>query len=272
MAKLDLTYDLKDYMPAAAGPVDDNFKKVENYVNGEVIERDGTVAMRAQLKLAGDPISLLDAAPKQYVDQVLPIGIIMMYGGAGAPGGGRWMVCNGAELQSADYPDLYNILKDRFSPAGTPASRFNLPNLRDRVPMGAGTQTTVGETGGRRDTIVVSHHHGMGNHTHTINHNHATATTSQANTDHLHAIFRRRVALGAGNADSTVAAGDPASGSVGNADTGSSGIAHTHSLNLPSFSGNSGGPDDNLTGDTGTDASDANLPPFLGVQYIIRVK
>ena len=77
-------YDLLNYTPASASPVEANFNRIEQHINQELIERDGTVAMRAQLKLVGDPVAPLDAAPKQYVDQVLPIGIIMMYGGVDA--------------------------------------------------------------------------------------------------------------------------------------------------------------------------------------------
>ena len=98
-----------NYTPASASPVEANFDRIEQHINQEVIERDGTVAMRAQLKLVGDPVNDLDAAPKQYVDQILPVGIIMMFGGTVAPPGGRWAVCNGAELESTVYPALFAI-------------------------------------------------------------------------------------------------------------------------------------------------------------------
>lgn len=274
MAKLDLTYDIVNYTPATASTVDANFNAIEQFVNQELIERDGTVAMRAQLKLLGDPVSALDAAPKQYVDQVLPIGIIMMHGGATAPPGGRWLVCNGAELQTASYPDLYNVIGHNFSPSGTPGSRFHLPNLRDRVGVGIGTNTTMGETGGYRNGSVIKHDHGMKDHVHPIDHDHPNSTTGSGGGAHQHAIFRRRNVQGGANAtDNEVAGADPGSGGSTNALTGESTGAHTHTVNVaPQNNKNSGKPNDNTTQEVGVDPDNRNMPPYLGVLYVIRVK
>jgi microcystin-dependent protein len=266
MTKIDLAYDLVNYTPATATPVEANFDRVEQHINQEIVERDGTVAMRAQLKLVGDPVAALDAAPKQYVDQVLPIGIIMMHGGTSAPPGGRWAICNGAEIQTANNPELYNIIGHNFSPAGTPSSRFHLPNLRDRMPMGIGTSTTVGETGGYRSATLVQHDHTLSSHVHGIGHNHGEVTSSSVG-DHNHNIGGGTQLIRAGGS------GMGATGSVAfgpvvhNFDGG-----HSHTVNLPSFSGNSAGPSNNSTSEAGSTATDKNLPPFLGVQYIIRVK
>lgn len=265
MAKLDLSYDIVNYTPATASPVDANFDAVEQFVNQELIERDGTVAMRAQLKLVGDPVNLLDAAPKQYVDQVLPIGIILMHGGSAAPPGGRWAVCNGAELQTATYPDLYNVIGHNFSPSGTPGSRFNLPNLRDRVGVGVGVNTTLGEVGGYRNGQVIEHAHGLKNHTHPIDHDHPNSTTS-SNGNHNHTISVR---------DNPGTAGGAARGGtnqVPTADTSTDG-AHTHTVNVaPQNKKDSGWPSDNESQTVGQDPDGRNMPPFLGLLYIIRVK
>lgn len=282
MSKINLSYNIVNYTPASASPVDANFDVIEQYINQELIERDGSVAMRAQLKLVGDPISDLDAAPKQYVDQVLPIGIVMMYGGAGAPPGGKWAVCNGAELQTSQYADLYGVIGHNFSPSGTPGSRFNLPNLQDRMPMGKGTKTSMGETGGRRDTVLPKHNHGMkqhthgmGNHTHPIDHDHPNSQTGDAGA-HNHGFTDGNFFLrAAGSGDVTGGGGQKASVEWKAA------ADHHHSVNIaPQNNKNSGkpsdnttgGPNDNVTGDAGQDPGDDNLPPFLGIQYIIRVR
>jgi microcystin-dependent protein len=280
MAKIDLTYNLENYTPASAEPVDKNFDTIEQHINQELIERDGTVQMRAQLMLVGDPLNALDAAPKQYVDQVLPIGIVMMHGGVGAPPGGRWLICNGAELQTTNYPDLWNIIGHNFSPDGTPGSRFHVPDLRDHFPMGVGANTPIGERAGYRNASLVEHHHGMSshthamkNHTHPIDHDHPNSTTGSSG-DHSHTISVRDVTGSAGGA----ARGGTAQSPVGTTSTDG---AHTHTVNVaPQNKANSGwpsdnityGPDDNNTSDEGVAAADRNLPPYVGVQYIIRAK
>jgi hypothetical protein len=68
MTKITLPYDLANKTPADAIPPETNFNRIEQHINQELIERDGSVAMRAQLRLVGDPVGVLDAAPKQYVD------------------------------------------------------------------------------------------------------------------------------------------------------------------------------------------------------------
>ena len=176
---LDLQYDVINDTPASASPVEANYNRIEQYINQEVITRDGVTAMTAQLRLIGNPVSDLDAAPKSYVDAMLPIGIIMLFGGLAAPGGGRWALANGAELETAAYPEAYAILGTRFV-AGTPAAgRFNLPNLSDRVPVGAGASTAVGATGGNRDAVVPTHSHVM-------DHAHAGTTSGDDSPDHAH--------------------------------------------------------------------------------------
>lgn len=280
MTKLNLTYALDNYTPANSDPVDANFDAIELHINQELIERDGSVQMRAQLMLVGDPLNALDAAPKQYVDQVMPVGIIMMHSGTTAPPGGRWAICNGGELQTADYPVLYNVIGHNFSPAGTPGSRFNLPNLRDRMPMGTGANTTIGETGGFRNNSLVEHHHGMGshthamkNHTHPIDHDHPNSTTGSDGA-HTHTISTRDAAGSAGGA--ARGGTNQVTASVTSSDGG-----HTHTVNVaPQNKANSGppndnvtyGPNDNNTSDEGGTNVDKNLPPFQGVQFIIRVK
>jgi microcystin-dependent protein len=285
VTKVDLQYDLVNYTPASAAPPQANFARLEQHVNQELIERDGTVAMRAQLQLVGDPVAALDAAPKQYVDQILPVGIIMMYGGTVVPPGGRWALCNGAELQSTDYPALFAVLGVAY---GGSAGRFNLPNLTDKFPRGA----APGATGGSADNVVVAH-------THDISHTHAGASTGTVSADHSHGYGASTVGANARhnhninigevyryNPFSPIGYHGP--GSAGNGSpfdiyntnhdsgvdnqdhghafsgqTGGISANHSHGFNTPGHSGPSAS--------TGVAATNTNLPPYLGVTYIIRV-
>jgi microcystin-dependent protein len=309
MAKIDLQYDLVNYTPASASPVEANFNRIEQHINQEVIERGGTVAMTAQLRLVGDPVNDLDAAPKQYVDQVLPLGIVMMFGGTTVPPGGRWAFCNGAELQTATYPALFAIIGNNFSPGGTPAGRFHLPNLLDRFPMGNGGLAAIGATGGTKDAVLPAHAHGGGFHTHgleqhthpvnigtgtvSVDHSHNASIENAAHnhfanwgevfhstgnpTDNVN-VFSVRVGDGITiqmekfNTNGQWATGDENQNHSHNM----SGITanHTHGVNGNTGSaGGWGGPQGaSITTDTqGASPTNANLPPYLGMAYIMRV-
>jgi microcystin-dependent protein len=275
LSKLDLQYDLVNYTPANAAPPEANFNRIEQHTNQELIERDGTVAMRAQLRLVGDPVNDLDAAPKQYVDQVLPIGIVMMYGGAGAPPGGRWAVCNGAELESATYPQLFAIIANNFSPGGTPAGRFHLPNLTDRFAVGTGSIGGLGAVGGSRDSTLPAHAHSVDiwSSNEDVNHVHGFSGRTDANGNHYHLpsggsgvfIVRRGDAVvsfspgpGVGyvEPDRTTDAGAHDHGYGGT--TGGVNVFHRHAVN-------------GTSGQAGAAATNTNLPPYIGMTHVMRV-
>ena len=170
------------------------------------------------------------------------VGEIKMWAGDGIPHG--WMLCDGSEVSKTDYPELYASIRDLW---GVPSSssKFKLPNLTGRVPVGynaADTDTTetfgqVGATGGAR---------GAWYHTHTI-------SSSGA---HHHASEGRMEGSGTGanifesynGASKTRAVNVPRSGNNG---------AHTHS---PGSSGSEG---NKLAADK------ANMPPYAVVKYII---
>ena len=68
-----------------------------------------------------------------------------------------WFFCNGALLKRSDYPLLYDVIKDAF---GAPnRDTFNLPDLRGRVAVGAGSgkglaTRELGKTGGEEKHIL----------------------------------------------------------------------------------------------------------------------
>lgn len=303
MPNLDLQYDLANLTPANASPVQANFVRIETFINTDLINRDGATAMTGQLQLIGDPVAPLDAAPKQYVDQVLPIGCIFMYGGASAPAGGKWALCNGATLASSSYTELFSAISYTYGGSG---GSFALPNLQGRFPLMVAGGYTIGAQAGSKDASIVDH-------THSINHDHGAANTStesdwhsHAGVDHLHGVnigtsienaqhnhamygLNAQGAIGPGFglhyvADHTLSGSFGAfgstgyqqqnhahsvNGSTGAADrslqTGNQSTLHTHSFDVPNFGGSSGG----AAG--GVAATDRNMPPYLVVNFIIRV-
>jgi microcystin-dependent protein len=291
MAKISLPYTIINGDPVDAGPVESNYQTIENHTNQELIERGGTVAMAAQLKLVGNPVAALDAAPKQYVDQMIPIGGILMYGGTGAPPGGVWLLCDGSEYQEATYPALAAVI-------GAAAGRFTVPALVSRIPVGGGGTYAHKSTGGSADAVIPTH-------THAIDHTHAGSMSGIENQSHTHAISgatvgsdRPLTAASAGaHHHSSDAGGDwvatgsngtPANIGAGNDyvlnkwaswegdhthtvtdhvhaisfTSGGEDIHHQHGVNVPAFAG--------ASANAGESGAGKNMPPYFAVAFIIR--
>lgn len=299
--QLDLQYDILNDTPANASPVEANFNRLEQHINAEVINRDGTVAMTAPLLLPGNPTNPFEAATKSYVDTFLPVGLIMLYAGGAVPPGGSWLLCNGASVPQASYPQLFALIGTAYGGSG---SNFNLPSLAGRFPMMPAAGVAVGVTGGTADAVVVSHAHG-------INHDHGPVSSTPAGGTHAHSVDAHSHDMTHVHSGGTAAAGDhfhsitvrhdPVSGSAGsiavsnaggtlstrnsnNAGTHSHGVTvdyfygstaqsgagvtsnvdttHNHTVTVSGFTGNSA--------TAGVDGVGQNLPPYITVNYIIR--
>jgi microcystin-dependent protein len=92
----------------------------------------------------------------------LPVGSIQAFAGANAPTG--WLLCDGSAVGRALYPDLFSTIGITYG-AGNTTTTFNLPDLRGRMPLGAGTGTgltarTLGANGGSQEIPSHQHHEG----------------------------------------------------------------------------------------------------------------
>jgi microcystin-dependent protein len=65
----------------------------------------------------------------------VPIGTIIDYGGASPPPG--YLICNGEEYKTSDYPELANVVRSTWG-VGT-ISSFVVPNLMGRTTLGSGS-------------------------------------------------------------------------------------------------------------------------------------
>ena len=72
-----------------------------------------------------------------------PAGSIKMYAGSAAPTG--HLLCDGASYLRATYPVLFAIISTTYGSAD--GTHFNVPDLRGRVPIGAGTGAGGGASG-----------------------------------------------------------------------------------------------------------------------------
>ena len=251
----------------------------------------------------------IDAAMFALQQAQMPIGSIVMWGGAAAPP--NWLLCNGAQLVITTYQALYNVIQTAFNVAGVPGGSFNLPNLTQKFPLGAGPNA-LGSSGGALSvtlgpTNLPAHAHTITDpqHYHTITdqahghsfnqwaHNHGDSghghgvSASGSQDDHTHSYQH----VGSGGAGVQSGA---AGASIQNYNTGGSsangvyvsvgigtGYANIDSRTSSGSVVNSGSnihnTDYGLTRITTTDnygsgAAFSVVPPFQAVNYIIRYK
>ena len=275
--------DILNDTPGDATDVDYNFQTLQTYINTAVVNADGSVAMTGPLTLPGAPISDNQAANKAYVDDSFPVSMMVEFGGDVAPAG--WALCDGAAPSTTDpdYIDLFGVIGFKFGDPG--GGNFNLPDFRKAVavgvdPGGDPTFDTVGKTGGSADLAIHSHtidghthtsaahshtmpthNHTSAAHTHSITHNHASATTSTIGT-HTH-----NLPIGVGIAYGLFSGGN-VSGTGGalivhNLSSKADG-SHSHTLNLPSFSGTSGSTTPGVTGSRDPGDTNSKTPGPTG--------
>lgn len=155
-------------------------------------------------------------------------GELKMWPTGTAPTG--YLMCDGALVSRTTYAILFAVVGTTYGP-GDGSTTFNLPNFKDRMPIGAGTTYSANTTGGSKDAIIVSH-------THTVNDpGHAHATTIYFNNAGNHTQYGSDV-------------GQPVTG-------GASQSSNTTNTNI-------------TVATAGAAATNANLPPYIGIHFIIR--
>jgi microcystin-dependent protein len=168
---------------------------------------------------------------------VVPIGAMLMWGTTTAPA--DWVLCDGSSLlRAGTYADLFAVIGTTYG--SIDGTHFNVPDLRQRVPLGkaaSGTGNTLGGTGGSID------------HAHTLS-------------DHSHSFTQPSAhVLGdtGGNNVAGVARGTAAPTAT------TSAASHTHGPS--SITNNHSG---GAVGSPSTDATDSDNMPYLVVNFIIR--
>ncbi len=85
------------------------------------------------------------------------IGEVKMFAGPYAPK--NWFFCQGQALSISQYNTLYAIIGTTYG--GDGINNFNLPDLRGRVPVSAGSGTgltprSIGQSGGAENVTLVA--------------------------------------------------------------------------------------------------------------------
>ena len=179
-----------------------------------------------------------------------PIGSILMWAGSDANVPDGWALCNGSAISRTTYSDLYTLTGNTFG-AGDGSTTFNLPDMRDRFVVGAGsTYSRNGKGGAVSNTISTAQ---LPSHRHSV-----SITTGNQSSSHNHGVG------GDDNFVRTTASGGAYLGSgttfrlTSTSATGDQSSSHTHSV-----SGN--------TGYLGSGSAVENRPPYIGLFMIIKV-
>jgi microcystin-dependent protein len=192
-----------------------------------------------------------------------PTGSVLAFAGSAAPTG--FLMCNGAAVSRTTYAALFGVIGTAYG-AGDGVGTFNVPDMRQKFPLGkaaAGTGSTLGAAGG-----AIDHTHTGAAHTHTytdvIDHTHAIGITDPTHEHLVHGIpaqseFVAPFASGgtphnfvwADNAGDYISPGPAATGITAAAASPAGAVAT------------------GTTASAGAGATSANNPPYLVTNYII---
>jgi microcystin-dependent protein len=184
----------------------------------------------------------------------VPVGTILMFGGSKAPPG--YLLCDGLPVSRTIYAVLFGVLGTRYG-IGDGSTTFNLPNLKNRFPVGLSPGTApasaLAQTGGEEfhtltATEIPAHGHPTGN----------------ANS-YFQATAGEYAYLTTGSSDSAAYQG--AITSAGGSGTGA--YVYITPSDNPAGTGTAGLL--SLTGNTGGGGTHNNMPPYITLNFIIAV-
>lgn len=200
-------------------------------------------------------------------------GVVWQFAGSTAPAG--WLLCNGDAVSRAEYSALFGIIGTAYG-AGDGTTTFNLPDLRGRAAIGAGsgaglTTRALGNVGGAESHVLTQaelpdyaltvtdggHTHTFTGtpHTHTVSdtgHTHDSANGNFVNDDTGTEYVG--MAGGAGNTDAATASATTGV-TIDNATAGGSNSTEFTGITVESGGG---------------DTAFSTMPPFAVLNWIIK--
>jgi microcystin-dependent protein len=171
MPTASVPYSFTNGINADATQVNANLNSLISFINTNVIQKDASVAFTAiPVGPATDPTAANEFARKAYVDNVLPAGVILDFGGSVAPSG--YVLCDGTTYDGAlsAYSRLFAAIGLTYGGSGV---NFQVPDLRGRITVGkaaSGTFAALNGNGGSETvTLAVVN---LPLHQHDLTHSH----------------------------------------------------------------------------------------------------
>lgn len=237
------------YFPAGA------YKKIAiDLKTGSLLQGDGTVPPSV-------PVMAITGEIKMWPTVTPPTG---------------YLICNGAAISRATYASLFGLIGTTFG-VGDGSTTFNVPDFRQRFPIGvaaSGTGSTLAGTGGTVDHqhsqpththTGPSHTHTGPSHTHTTDaHTHTTPVHSHGGTTDVHTATLQ--AAGSGNTRDASHSHTFTTNTDGNGTTGSGAGGSTSAAGT----GATGADGTGVTSASGNDDTGTGNPPFLAINFIIK--
>lgn len=168
----------------------------------------------------------------------IPTGCIIPWSDTSVPTG--FLECNGAAVSRSTYATLFAIVATTYG-AGNGSTTFNLPDLKDNVPLGRSNSAALASTGGANTVTSTGNVGGS-----TAN---ATLATAQL-ASHSHSYF-----VGTQDPNAMSEAGGRFVNTNSTRNTGNEGSGQGHDHNMSAT----------FTGD-----ATAVVQPYLTILYVIK--
>ena len=213
----------------------------------------------------------------EVLNRSVPIGTVVMWAGNSTNLPSDWLVCDGSAINRQTYSELYTIQRNVFG-AGDGSTTFNIPDMRDRFVVGAGSSYSPNSTGGENAhklTVneIPSHNHSQNTHSHSAssgnagNHSHTGGTST--NGGHTHNVYYsysggsgsyRRLGHATANSGSDNSA--LYNGDHSHSFTTDGAGNHNHSVSVGNATATNNA--------TGGSLAHENRPPYIGILFIIK--
>ena len=213
-----------------------------------------------------DGVAFEKPIPASQPGDVFPAGVMLHYAGSAAPTG--WLICDGALVSRATYPNLFSAIGTTFG-AGDGSTTFGLPDTRGKIPVAkhsSGTFVNLGGTGGEENHLLTvsempSHNHGgaTGNNSASV----SGSTDVQGSHTHMSRNGQNLVVDGAGGDNAGHLWGT--AGTTAYSDIGTN-AAGSHSHNVSGTASSHG----HSISAQGGGTSHNNMPPYIVLNHIIR--
>lgn len=192
-----------------------------------------------------------------YLD--VPIGTIVMWSSKTCPT--HWIACDGSYISRTTYSKLYSVIRDAFSlSSDTDTTKFRLPDLCGRFPIGVGSYSESNTNGETSYSYNIGNSGGEAKHVLTVsempmhNHNSSSSTTTGNITTTSNGSHSHGIPTGNSTTSTASSAQKGDNSNYGSFNCNSAG-SHTHSVKLYA---------------RGSGAVHENRPPFIALYFIIK--